>query len=63
MAHLVKATVTAIDDGQATLTLENGATVQWPADQLPDDTIQGSVVHMVSNGTQAKALLNELLSE
>lgn len=63
MAQLIKATITDISDTTATLTLESGSTVSWPADQLPDGSGEGDIVHMVSNSVQAKDLLNELLSE
>lgn len=63
MAKLIQATIEKIEGEEAVLRFADGKQATWPAEHLPDGSVEGSIVHMLASDAQAKTILNELLEE
>lgn len=70
MNYTLEGTIDRFEESQAVIKLENGTTLMWPKDKIPDDAQEGKVIRLqiTTNETEtkdreqtAKNILNEIL--
>lgn len=68
----IKATIDRIEESKAVIRSDDGQTLLWPIENLPEDTSEGSVVYINLSKTEigeqerenlAKDILNEIMND